>query len=349
MRTQKLLALFAVALTALWVAGCSEEVDLTKSFQTSLAGVAITHVAPVDPATNTVAVEFALMDELGNSNLDPSQFTVRIYERSLRTGERELVFDSSAAEEVPAASGVLMAPQRGNVQPRPRPLNLAMVLDRSGSMNQNEQLTMEAAALRVLENLRNNDKVEVINVSTEVHVDASFRGANSQRLVRAITEPSIRHGWTKIFDAILQGAQDAANHQRRQVDRGQRRIAVFTVTDGEDNRSDVSVADVVNACVGLNAPVFIIGIADPSDPTDLQTSDLQQIADGTGGRLILTTDPLALSTILTGLQDAVGQPFVAEYESPHADEGEWEVEVEVERNGEVFRNGRRVVVAEEGE
>lgn len=194
-------------------------------------------------------------------------------------------------------------------------INLAIVLDRSGSLNSNEENLMEQGVLAMLDSLRNGDQVEIINAATNFYVDASFKNYQAKSITHAITEPSISSGWTRIYDAIIEGIEDAAKHSPNSDNQN----AVLVITDGEDNRSESTLSDVIRIAKQNNTAVFIVGLADQSDPSDLNVSDLTKLAQESGGRFIEFFSPTFFAEILNDLARSLSNQFVVSYESLFTD------------------------------
>lgn len=183
-----------------------------------------TNVANNDKITLAIAAT----DSKGN--LAPERARLRVWETPTN-GEKIRVYDSQALSAVPSFAASPSRPgRRGTL-----PINLAMVLDRSGSMNRSEQADMQDAALALWDFLRSGDQVEVVNVS--------------------------RHAVTSDV-----------------------RRAVFLVTDGENNRSEISLESLIGTAQDKRVPVFILGLADASDPSDLHAEELEMLARKTLNR-----------------------------------------------------------------
>ncbi len=193
-----------------------------------------------------------------------------------------------------------------------QPLKLAMVLDRSGSLNYNEERLMEKGVLQMLNYLKNGDQVEVINVATNYYIDASFRSFKAAPVRNAITDPSISSGWTRINDGIIRGIRDAVSHANNSRDQN----AVLVITDGEDNRSNSSIDDVIRVSQENNTPVFVVGLADETDPTDLNHAGLSALARQTGGRFVEVFTPDFFTAILGGLANSLTAPYSISYKTP---------------------------------
>lgn len=305
-----------------WLFGCGDENESPVP-KPELLGFAVTNVDTTNIANNgEVTLSVAATDSKGN--LATERTRLRVWETP-SNGEKMLVYDSQA---FPAAPSLAAAPSRPRRRPAP-PINLAMVLDRSGSMNRSEQADMQDAALALLGFLRHGDQVEVINVSTNVHVDASFRNFRSREVERAITHPSVRKGWTKIWDGVLQGVIDSAHAITPEI-----RRAVFLVTDGEDNRSEISLEGLIGKAQDLRVPVFILGLADASDPSDLHAEELETLAWKTGGRFVIAYSSTFFEEILTALTRSLTDELVLTYESPLDPEEPRTVTIELTLEGE---------------
>ena len=224
--------------------------------------------------------------------------TIQVFERLEDTGEERLLVDNQHAKKI-------------NQTP---PIKLAMVLDRSGSFNNNEENLMEEGVLQMLDLLRNGDQVEVINVATDFYIDTSFRDFNAAPVRGAIVEPSITRGWTRIYDGIIQGIEDAVSHSTNVRNQN----AILVITDGEDNRSDNSLDNVIAVSKTNNTPVFIVGLADESDPSDLDVAGLTRLAQETGGRFVETISPDFFATILGALARSLTTQYSVSYSSPFA-------------------------------
>ncbi|MCH9699199.1 MAG: VWA domain-containing protein [Gammaproteobacteria bacterium] len=191
------------------------------------------------------------------------------------------------------------------------PLRLSLVLDRSGSLNNNEEKLMENGVLQMLGYLKNGDQVEVINAASNYYVDASFRSYKATPVANAIKYPSVTSGWTRINDAIIRGIRDADAHSKNSRDQK----AVLVITDGEDNRSNSTIDSVIGVSQQTNTPVFVVGLADESDPTDLNLEGLSNLARQTGGRFVEVFTADFFNSILGGLASSLTAPYEIAYRS----------------------------------
>ena len=341
------LILAATATALLYsTAGCGEDSDPLDSAQPpapEIGGISIMHVARVevdetgeDVDEGVMTLDLSVVDAGGTPVSDPAEVAVRVWETPETTGERGLVFEWQGAAAVAASPELRLfaAPKaqddkdRGKVEKRRPKLHVALVLDRSGSLNADEEGSMESSALAVLDQLSSNDKVSVINFSTNYTVDASFRGSQSQAIRDAIISPSVTSGWTRMYDAVVSGISGADGESRGKDDQG----AVVVITDGEDNRSDATVGDAIASAQGADTPVFVVGLADASDPSDLNSGELTRLADETGGRFLRTVSADFLSPIMLSVVGGLAEQLEVEYTSPNVGVPR-EVEVEVSARG----------------
>lgn len=314
MRRLDALACVALAIgLAVGLVGCADDENASLVAKPDLAGFAVTGVDTANIANNgELQVALAVTDSKGGTNYSADQLRIRVWETPV-SGEKMLVYDSKTVAAAPGVAGAPAAPKKPEKLDAP-PINLAMVLDRSGSMNASEQGNMQDAALGLLDYFRLGDQVEVINVSTEVNVDATFRDFNAKPIERAITTPSVRRGWTKIYDGVLRGIFDSDHAKTFDI-----RRAVFVVTDGQDNRSDASLDSLIASAQSESVPVFVVGLADSSDPTDLDAAGLGRLALETSGRFVTTYSSLYFEAIMAALSRSLTSEVVFSYESPLGD------------------------------
>jgi len=308
------------------MAGCSgEDVDVPPP---TIQGVAIVSVSALETDPSTVALDLALLDKKGNADVDLATTRFRVYETPLN-GERTLVYDSSTVPVAAAPPKDKDSPPKAPTKDKDTKVVMAMVLDRSGSMNENEQAMMQDGALNMLTRLRTGDQVEVINISTNIYVDASFRDYNARPVTEAIVNPTTNKGWTRIYDGIVQAAEDIEHS----TDKAKR--VILAITDGEDNRSVNTIDQAIAAAQRKGAPIFTVGLADESDPSDLNAVGLDRLSSETGGRFFLTFSAAFFDAILTSIARSLTTGYRLEYTSPFPEE-EKTISVEVELDGETL-------------
>ncbi len=95
------------------------------------------------------------------------------------------------------------------------PLNIALIIDRSGSMAGSKLENAKEAAIFCLRNLTSADRVAVISYDDEVRVVAPSRTLTPEAKTQLISEVRGIHsgGSTNLGGGWLTGAQEVANHQ----------------------------------------------------------------------------------------------------------------------------------------
>ncbi len=164
---------------------------------------------------------------------------------------------------------------------RTLPLNLCLVLDRSGSMSGQPLETVKQAALRLIEQLTPSDRLCVIVFDHRATVLIANQAVeNSQAIARQIQSLETGGG-TCIDEGIKLGIQEAALGKRDRVSH------LFLLTDGEnehgDNQRCLKLAQIASEHqITLNTLGF---------GAHWNQDVLEQIADSAGGTLSYIEQP----------------------------------------------------------
>jgi Ca-activated chloride channel homolog len=180
-------------------------------------------------------------------------------ERAARFGFRPADLDAKPVDPVSAENGVDPAqPERVLGLPEPRvldsvrrawredrkPANVLLVVDTSGSMEEEDRLVRAKAGLKTFfRQVGQQDSVGLTIFSDQIQalVPVGSFTQNEARL-RATVENLIADGGTAVYDATIAGFDDV------RADATPERIsAVVVLTDGEDTDSSASADDVVSA------------------------------------------------------------------------------------------------------
>lgn len=149
-------------------------------------------------------------------------------------------------------------------------LNVNIIADVSGSMD-GEPLYQAKAAMTNFVNTMQfgaGDKVELISFSTGVYLQQEFCG--DKNLLISDINSFYTDDMTSLYDALYTGVLRTAAQPGAKC--------VIAFTDGEDNYSSCTEADVINVAQRYGIPVFIIGFG------SVNTTSMNNIASQTGGK-----------------------------------------------------------------
>lgn len=190
------------------------------------------------------------------------------------------------------------------------PLNIALVLDNSGSMAEARKLpyTIEAARM-VIENATDRDSLALVAFNDQAIVlSGAGRVVNKPFLLHRLDEIAPEN-YTNLSAGLLEGiAQVSANSANDQVKQ------VLLLTDGQANRGETSRAALRN--IAEQAKRRGIGISTFGVGSDFNEKLLAEVATGGGGRYVYVGTPEEIPTAfereLHGLLEVVAQNAVLE-------------------------------------
>lgn len=212
---------------------------------------------------------------------------------------------------------------------RPRPVTLqalpaeqlevALVIDTSGSMQGAPLTAAKAAAQAFVEQLPATVPVSIIGFGASPSV-VSPRTANRPAQLAAIRAMSAG-GQTALYDAL-----GLALTELQQPGAGTRRMAVL-LTDGGDTASAATLEATADAMAAAKVPLFAV---------DLRTNEsspaaLARLTSGSGGRVVPAADPAGLA----GAFDTVAGQLVRQHAISYRSEasGGTDVDVAVDLRG----------------
>jgi len=177
------------------------------------------------------------------------------------------------------------------------PLDLCMVLDRSGSMDDpmGDKKKIEGAkeaATDVVDVLMPQDRVSLISFSSTATTDIDFTSDFSA--VKTEINQLSAYGWTS-FGAGLQAALDQFDtHGNPDYI-----PAILFMSDGVHTTAPDPDA-FVTECKNKEIPIFTVGFA--ASESEVDVARLRNMADETGGEYLFADDIFELQNIFIGLQ-----------------------------------------------
>lgn len=194
------------------------------------------------------------------------------------------------------------------------PINVALLLDTSGSMAGDKINAARSAASKFIENIQSNDQVALLTFdkSTTHRIDFTLdHNAAKQQVALVEATPG---GYTCLFDAAYETIQlaKALPSSRR---------AVILLTDGKDEASkgtpcSLHTLDEVTSLASSGntpIPVYTIGLGEAVD-----TPTLESLASGTNGRYQYSPMPTQLEALFSLLQDELRSAYGLHYVSTAA-------------------------------
>lgn len=161
------------------------------------------------------------------------------------------------------------------------PLNLCLVLDRSGSMSEKPLEMVKEAAIRLIEKLKPEDRVSVVTFDHRAKVIVSNQLATNLESIKQKIRMMVADGGTAINEGLRLGLKEVASHNLHCVSR------IFLLTDGENEHGDN------NRCLKLaalaaeyNVTIDALGFGE-----HWNQDILEQIADSAQGTLVYIEEP----------------------------------------------------------
>lgn len=213
------------------------------------------------------------------------------------------------------------------------PMAVILVLDTSGSMLPRRD-DARRAAHAFLEALKPEDEVGLCTFNSAI-VGTQLDLTRDRKVLDAAIDKALPEGETAIYDVTA-----AALRRLKSV---KRRKAVVLFTDAADNRSRLSVTQVIDMARAAEVSVFSVAMA--ADESKVPMVFLNQLAEETGGRAYFIGNikklPVILRSILTDLKSQYFLTYTPENLKPHS---RHHVRVQINRSNVIIRAKKEYVV-----
>lgn len=227
--------------------------------------------------------------------IDSSAFpTIRLSVKVTRDSVRVEDFKDHL---VLAENGIPVTVDRVDCSERLGAVSVAMVFDRSGSMDEpfgssTRMVYTKSAGRTFVDKLTPADEAAIYSFSLTTTLDQNW--TNDHALLKGAIDRLTPDGWTAMNDAVMRAIDDIAARP------SSRRKAIVVLSDGEDNRSQVrEISRVVDRARAAGVPVFAIGLLLDSEDS------LRALAAGTGGRYYSVRDPAAMDSVFASIAEIV--------------------------------------------
>ena len=161
------------------------------------------------------------------------------------------------------------------------PLNLCLVLDRSGSMSDQPLEMVKEAAIGIIEKLKSGDRISVVTFDHRAKVIVPNQLINNIEPIKQKIRLMVADGGTSIDEGMRLGIKEIAAHNQHCVSR------LFLLTDGEnehgDNKRCLKLAELASE---YNITIDTLGFGE-----HWNQDVLEQISDSAQGTLAYIEKP----------------------------------------------------------
>jgi len=189
------------------------------------------------------------------------------------------------------------------------PLSVGLVFDTSGSMG-DKLRTSRQAALRFLTTMNSQDEAFLIQFSDHAQVAVDFTNQSDD----------IQNSLAAVQPGGLTAMLDAAELALRQMKKAKNpRKAILIISDGGDNNSKYTAAQIESLVREADVQVYAMGIFEPSIIPALTTAEvsgprlLSELAEQTGGRAFSASDPSDLPNVAVRIGIELRNQYVLAY------------------------------------
>jgi Ca-activated chloride channel homolog len=184
------------------------------------------------------------------------------------------------------------------------PTTLVLVVDRSGSMRQEDRIGgLKRAVASFLDKLPAGSRVALVAFASDVQRLSGF--TTDLDRVRAAVEQLDAEGSTRYYDAVADALELLEGESGRR--------AVLALTDGEDTDSHLaSLESVIDSARRLGLPVYTLGLG--SD-REIRSQELRRLADATRGQYYPARRADQLRAIYEEIAERIGSSYMLTYQT----------------------------------
>ena len=162
------------------------------------------------------------------------------------------------------------------------PVTMGLVIDNSGSMRE-KRAQVNAAALTFVKTSNPQDEAFVVNFNDEYYLDTEGDFTSNQKELNDALSRIDSRGSTALYDAVI----GSLNH----IKKGHKdKRVLLVVTDGDDDASRKTLADVMKVAEESNVTIYAIGVFSDDDRNHQKSmvrrskKELAELAEVTGGQ-----------------------------------------------------------------
>jgi len=192
------------------------------------------------------------------------------------------------------------------------PVTIGLVVDNSGSMRSKRSEVLQAG-MSFAHQSNADDEFFVVNFNNSVvsGLPPQLPFTDNLRILQNALYYGRPVGQTALYDAISYSLRHLETAHREQR-------TLIVVSDGGDNVSKISLADLLNQIEASRATIYTIGLVDPEN-RDLKPGVLRKIAAASGGAYIqpkkLNDVPVAFAQISKDIRHRYTIGFVPDEDS----------------------------------
>ncbi|MHB1341431.1 MAG: VWA domain-containing protein [Coriobacteriia bacterium] len=181
------------------------------------------------------------------------------------------------------------------------PVDVALVVDTSGSMKGKALADAQSAALAFVEEMAADDHVALFSFASVPNQAAAFTTDKAEvgRAIKALAAS----GETAAYDALVRTAQAFKDSASRR--------AIVLLSDGGDTVSGSSLDDAVRAVKEAGTPVYVVALT----TSESNPNALRAVSEGSGGRFLPVVESGRLADLYQGIARELTSQYVVSYES----------------------------------
>jgi Ca-activated chloride channel homolog len=189
------------------------------------------------------------------------------------------------------------------------PLSIGLLVDTSGSMGSKIEISRQAVA-QFLKTMNAQDEAFLVEFGDRAQLVTGFTG-QTEEIENKLTSVESQ-GLTALLDAVYMGLREMKKAKNP-------RKALLIISDGGDNNSRYTAAEIKNLVREADVQIYSMGVFEPFPYSRLSGAELSgprllsQISEQTGGRAFAAANDSALPAVATRIGIELRNQYVLAY------------------------------------